>query len=134
MLRLARGLDRERYRSNARVFHRWNARLGVCEVSVAGALLAAEAAVSTREGADAVWAHMLRRDGLGPALRAVREIDIGDVHHAVGTLGCWDAELRHRAALERLRFEAIAYEGWESAEAQWCALEALARRLRTMGL
>ena len=58
--------------------------------------------VSARASADAVWAHMLRREGAGPALRALREIGIGDVHGAVGTLGCWTQELRHRKALEAL--------------------------------
>ena len=98
----ARTLDRGRYRPNARVFHRWNASLGACEVDLAGMVLAGTFDVSARASADAVWAHMLRREGAGPALRALREIGIGDVHGAVGTLGCWTQELRHRKALEAL--------------------------------
>ena len=50
------------------------------------------------------------------------------------TLGCWKAELRHREALETLRFENVGYEGWDEAEAHFRALEALARRLQNLGL
>ena len=97
-------------------------------------LLAGEVGVSPHASADAVWAHMLRREGMGCVLRALREIGIGDVHDAVVTLGCWDAELRHREALETLRFENVGYEGWDEAEAHFRALEALARRLQNLGL
>ena len=101
-LGVARTLDRGTYRANARVLHRWNASLGACEVDLAGMLLAGEVGIAPHASADAVWAHMLRREGMGCVLRALREIGIGDVHDAAVTLGCWDAELRHREALETL--------------------------------
>ena len=47
------------------------------EVDLAGMLLAGEMAIRPRATADEVWAHMLRSTGLGPALRAIREIGIG---------------------------------------------------------
>ena len=133
-LGVARTLDRGTYRANARVLHRWNASLGACEVDFAGMLLAGEVGIAPHARADAVWAHMLRREGMGCVLRALREIGIGDVHDAVVTLGCWDAELRHRKALETLTFAPAPYEGWDEAEAHFRALEALARRLQDLGL
>ena len=52
---------------------------------------------------------MLRRKGIGPALRALREVDIGEVHDTLVTLSCFDAELRYREALETMRFAPAAY-------------------------
>ena len=133
-LGVARALDRGTYRMNARVLHRWNASLGACEVDLAGMVLAGTFDVSPRASADEVWAHMLRGEGAGPALRALREIGIGDVHGAVGTLGCWTQELRHRKALEALTFASAPYGGWDEAEAHFGALAALARWLENLGL
>ena len=77
---------------------------------------------------------MLASGGTACALRAMREIDLGDVHDAVVMLGCYDAELRHREALETLAFAASPYEGWDEAAACCRALEALARRPQNLGL
>ena len=116
------------------MLHRWDTALGACDVDLSGMVLAGTLELSSRASADAVWAHMLRRKGIGPVLRALHEIGIGDVHDAVATLGCWDAELRHRATLEALRFETVDYEGWDEAEAHFHALEAFARCLQALGL
>ena len=107
-VRLAHGLDAARYRPNASVFHRWNERLGLCEVSLAGTLLAGETALAPDASADAVWAQMLRRDALGPALRAMRELGIGDVHDAVLTLACYDDNRNGRITCKEARAHGIA--------------------------
>ena len=133
-LGVARTLDRGTYRANACALHRWNTSLGACEVDLAGMLLAGEVGISSHASTDTVWAHMLRREGMGCVLRALRQIGIGDVHSAVGTLSCWKAELRHRKALETLTFAPTPYEGWDETEAHFRALEALARRLQDLGL
>ena len=77
---------------------------------------------------------MLRGKGIGLALRVLREVDIGDVHDALVTLSCFDAELRHREALETMRFAPAAYRSWDKAEAHFRALEALACALQNLGL
>ena len=133
-LGVARALDRGVYRPTGNVVHRWNAALGACEVDLAGMVLAGEVGIRSRASADEVWAHMLRRRGMGLVLRALREMGIGDVHAAVATLGCWDAELRHHEALETMALAAVDYEGWDEVEAHFRALEARARRLQNLGL
>ena len=133
-LGVARALDRGVYRPMGSALHRWNAALGTCEIDLAGMLLAGEMAIRPRATADEIWAHMLRGKGLGPALRAIREMGFGDVPGAVATLGCRDAQSRHREALETMAFAAADYESWDEAETHFRTLEALARRLRDLGL
>ena len=129
-------LDQERAGAhpNARVMHGWNATLGACEIDLAGILLAGALGLSPQAGADDVSSHMLRRKGIRSVLCALREIGIGDVHDSVVTLSCYEEELRYRGTLETLRLETVDYEGWEAAEVQFRALEALARRLQDLGL
>ena len=79
-------------------------------------LLPGALGISLRAGADDVWSHMLRRKDMGPALRAMREVDIGDVHDPV------------------VAPAPAAYRGCDEPELQFRTLEALVRRLQDIGL
>ena len=129
-LAVARRLDRGVYRPNARVLHRWNPTLERCDLDVAGLLLAGPIGLGPRAGADEAWHYVLDNPRTTRALRALRQVGLGEVHEAVTTLGSFE----HADLLEAMTVEPAHYEGWREAEAHFNALEAVGRRLKALGL